>query len=493
MPRRNTSGRPHRTVMDQATKDRLNEFDQYVMNDIPIHLIRISDMTLVSRDDVREHFRARFLQSSKKKDPEEIVKYATLSHRWGEGESAYGTFEEMKEAKLKTPGFKKLKTFCEKVKEYDVEFAWSDTCCIDKSSSAELDESIRSMFKWYRNSDVCIVHLAQSETVKDILDDEWTERGWTLQELLAPNHIKFFNKHWKPMTRHDNDKDPDTGSATSDVLKTLTKATGVPQSEIRDFDPEAFKVDERMKWAAKRKTTRVEDAAYSLMGIFDVSLQIAYGEGGDRAFGRLIEAIMLAGDPSVLNWKGEAAESPNSHAIPRSPQCFVGDRNLDLTYERLEMTMTSLGLRVPLVIFPLDLCSTGSTGDNGTRFTLKCSLCPTIKIHITVDEDEFEKPQTQYAIGVVNYSLIRDGSHEAITIRGKSAGFVLYKTTEDDPPPRPSQPTNCVGLEFVPPPQSNLSEYWLSVDGGMVVFNFPDIKSNDVFYISRKYLETVYL
>ncbi|KAG0691891.1 hypothetical protein DFH29DRAFT_760517, partial [Suillus ampliporus] len=61
-------------------------------------------------------------------------------------------------------------------------------------------------------------------------------------------------------------------------------------------------VDKRMTWAAGRKTTRVEDVAYSLMGIFDVSLQIAYGEGGDRAFFRLIEAIMQAGDPSILNW-----------------------------------------------------------------------------------------------------------------------------------------------------------------------------------------------
>ncbi|KAG0701599.1 hypothetical protein DFH29DRAFT_1000131 [Suillus ampliporus] len=95
--------------MDQATKDRLNEFDQYVMNDIPIHLIRLSDMTLGA------------FSSSKNKDPEEIVKYATLSHQWGEGESAYGTFEEMKKAKLKTPGFEKLKTFCEKVKEYDAQ------------------------------------------------------------------------------------------------------------------------------------------------------------------------------------------------------------------------------------------------------------------------------------------------------------------------------------------------------------------------------------
>ncbi|KAG1743560.1 heterokaryon incompatibility protein-domain-containing protein [Suillus paluster] len=467
------------TVMDRSTKDRLDEFDQYVMNHIPIRLIRLSDMTLVSREDVREHFRARFLQSYH--PPSKTVKYATLSHRWGKGEPSYDTFEEMKKSELKTPGFEKLMNFCEKAREYDVEFAWSDTCCIDKSSSAELDESIRSMFQWYRKSEICIAHLAQSKTMDDIPRDEWTERGWTLQELLAPIRIKFFNQHWIPMARNPNDKHPDTERSGCIMLSTLESATGIPRRDICDFAPAAFWVNERMQWAARRKTTRVEDMAYSLMGIFNVSLQIAYGEG-ERAFGRLIEAVMQDGDPSVLNWTGQAANYHNSRAVPRSPQCFVGGRGLDLGSGRLDMTMTSLGLRVPLVILPLDRRSTRDN-DNKMHVTLECSLCPAIKIDSASANEIFSGPGTPYAIGIVNYSVISDGTREFLMIRGKSAGFLLFKPSPERAS-EASRPVNCVGLQFVPSPEQVVFS-WKALNGGLAEVHFPNILSDDIFYISH--------
>src|SRR5437588_1217454 len=138
------------------------------------------------------------------------------------------------------------------------------------------------MSRWYYNSYICIVHLAESETIEDIMRDEWIRRGWTLQELLAPVNIKFFNKHWVPMTRDANDK----SSKKTEIMKTLEIAAGIPHKDLQKFQPGPVRVDERMMWASRRKTTRVEDVAYCLMGIFDVSLQTAYGEGGDRAFSR---------------------------------------------------------------------------------------------------------------------------------------------------------------------------------------------------------------
>ncbi|KAG1815528.1 uncharacterized protein BJ212DRAFT_1272771, partial [Suillus subaureus] len=215
-------------------------------------------------------------------------------------------------------GYEKLKKFCAKAEEYNMKFAWSDTCCINKSSSTKLDESIHSMFRWYGNLAVCIVHLAQSETIKDIMEDEWTERGWMLRGLLTPTRIKFFNKYWVPMTGDRNDKDD------KDDINEFLRATGIPYDDLQcKFCPSPSKMDKWMMWAARCKTTRVKDVAYSLMGMFDVSLQIVYGEGGDCAFCRLIEVIMQAGDPSVLNWKGEAARHHTSHAIPKSPQSFI--------------------------------------------------------------------------------------------------------------------------------------------------------------------------
>ncbi|KAJ8596682.1 hypothetical protein M405DRAFT_894208, partial [Rhizopogon salebrosus TDB-379] len=112
-------------------------------------------------------------------------------------------------------------------------------------------------------------------------------KGLDSTRTPSPGMIKLFNDDWIPTTKDTNDK---IYSAGSGIMKTLE--SGSPR------------VDACMTWAARRKTTRAEDVAYSLMGIFDLSLQIACGEAGDRAFCRLIEVIMQAGGPSVLNWNG---------------------------------------------------------------------------------------------------------------------------------------------------------------------------------------------
>ncbi|KAG2340715.1 HET-domain-containing protein, partial [Suillus weaverae] len=233
------------------------------------------------------------------------VKYGILSHRWLDtGEPSY---QDMMEKKLSGPsnnevqsaGYTKLQKCCEEARRLDLHFLWSDTCCIDKNSSAELDESIRSMFRWYRNSFICIAYLGGTTVIEDLRLEEWFTRGWTLQELLAPMKIKFYNKDWQRLTEQDDDMEEDTP-----LMTVLQEVTGIPEAELTvEFLPTPRYIDKRMTWAAQRRTTRAEDVAYSLMGIFDVSLQIAYGEGGERAFGRLIGAIMQAGgDSSVLNW-----------------------------------------------------------------------------------------------------------------------------------------------------------------------------------------------
>ncbi|KAG2755751.1 HET-domain-containing protein [Suillus brevipes Sb2] len=445
-------------------------------------------MKFVGRNYVREYFRPYVPQTDPSGiyKPSRLVKYAILSHRWLD--SGEPTYEEMKmnPPPAAGPGYEKLKNFCRQARKRKVEFAWSDTCCIDKSSSTELDESIRSMFRWYRNSTICIVHLAKSTTIEDILHDEWTARGWTLQELLAPFAIKFFNKDWKPMTKDENDKRKE---ATTRILQILETATGIPHHEIYwQFTPGPVKVDERMAWAARRKTTRVEDVAYSLMGIFDVSLQIAYGEGGDRAFCRLIEAIMQAGDPSVLNWKGAAAQHHSSGAIPRSPKNFLDCRKLKLG-GRLEMTMTCLGLRMPVVILRLNLPIAMAAGTGNARITFNCLLCPNIRIDINV-RNSLAHGQYQYAFGIINYSLVRDGSREVVVIQGKSVGFPL-RCLQVDQFGSSSAPgtTGVIGFETVCIEQK--FGPWKKIRGeGLIEVDFPITPR---FYIERKYLENVHL
>ncbi|EIW74851.1 hypothetical protein CONPUDRAFT_19246, partial [Coniophora puteana RWD-64-598 SS2] len=274
-------------------------------------------------------------------------KYATLSHRWSDEELLFQDFQN--DIFIKSClGWKKLLNFCTTARQYyGVSFCWADTCCIDKTSSAELDESIRSMFRWYRNSAVCIVHLAATSTFTDIDADEWFTRGWTLQELLAPSIIRFFDAGWRPLSLSFNDKEPG-----STILPRISLITGIPSDQVHGFHPSSrMRVDNRMAWAAGRAVTRDEDAAYSLMGIFDVSIPIAYGEGQSRAFCRLVESIISAGGHiSALNWSGRCARHPVSSAIPASPKSYCDQVALPYLYNRfifdVEMAMTNRGLRL---------------------------------------------------------------------------------------------------------------------------------------------------
>ncbi|KAH7923625.1 HET-domain-containing protein [Leucogyrophana mollusca] len=255
------------------------------------------------------------------------VKYAILSHRWlDEGEP---TFQEMSRGELgKGPGYEKLGAFCEKARAFGCDFVWSDTCCINKTSSAELDEAIRAMFRWYRNAHVCIAYLSDSSTIADFKNEVWFRRGWTLQELLAPRRMKFFGKGWIPLSPECDDKNPKKTlqqtlfgiGVENPILNAISRLTKIPLNDLTDFTPGPNRVREKMSWASNRRTTRIEDIAYSLVGMFDVSLMVAYGEG-NMAFYRLLEAIIQRSNGSdVFYWEG--TPSPYNVALPGSPASY---------------------------------------------------------------------------------------------------------------------------------------------------------------------------
>ncbi|CCM01184.1 uncharacterized protein FIBRA_03232 [Fibroporia radiculosa] len=355
--------------------------DEYIANRVPARLIKVDEMKVVTRDDVKEYYRPMF--EALKYPPiemHETVRYAILSHRWlSRGEP---TFQDMSEQgarapgtgpdpegtiqtqnRLSGPGYDKLVAFCTKAKEYDCPFAWSDTCCIDKRSSAELDEAIRSMFWWYRNASICITHLGTSSSPDDMGSDPWFTRGWTLQELLGPRRTKFFGRDWAPLVDGDNDKvlaDP------TNILAKVSTITGISDSEICHFVPGMQRVAERMGWASKRRTTKVEDMAYSLIGIFDISLDIQYGEG-DVAFSRLMEAIVRRYSGwDIHAWKGRCSKF--SRGLASSPSCYPPllfnflDNNPDnfrapLDYGYDETILTNKGLRLKVLLVPMKLSS----------------------------------------------------------------------------------------------------------------------------------------
>ncbi|KAI5989361.1 hypothetical protein EDD15DRAFT_1319708 [Pisolithus albus] len=232
--------------------------------------------------------------------------FVTFSHRWGveepllrdiQGRSIYGMSTE--------GGVGKLQAFCLRACEQDYLWAWSDTCCIDKDSSAELQEAIGSMFAWYRRSALTIVYLHDVPNTGSFRSSEWFTRVWTLQELLAPKTVLFYTQDWSPYKNHvgSNHK------ADVNVMEELKRATGIEPGFLTEFSPCMDNARSRLQWASLRHATRPEDIAYSLFGIFDVHLPILYGESAEKALGRLLaEIISLSRDISVLDWVGEASQ-----------------------------------------------------------------------------------------------------------------------------------------------------------------------------------------
>ncbi|EIW56347.1 uncharacterized protein TRAVEDRAFT_86320, partial [Trametes versicolor FP-101664 SS1] len=192
----------------------------------------------------------------------------------------------------------KIKGACEVARKAGYRLLWNDTCCIDKSSSAELSEAINSMYEWYRLADICYVYLSDvpdtdvpSCSSSSFGMSRWHTRGWTLQELIAPRRAVFLTQTWRFI------------GTKLGLASILEDVTGI------DFDVltgratlDSIAIARRMSWAAKRRTTRVEDQAYSLMGIFGVHMPTIYGEG-HNAFLRLQEEVMRTiPDQSIFAW-----------------------------------------------------------------------------------------------------------------------------------------------------------------------------------------------
>ncbi|KAG1737497.1 heterokaryon incompatibility protein-domain-containing protein [Suillus paluster] len=252
-----------------------------------------------------------------------VQPYAILSHRWladreevsfqdlytsvppSEGlhdSHARPTFPSNVEGKQ---GFTKVRDACDQASRAGLEYIWIDTCCIDKTSSAELSEAINSMYAWYKDSAVCYVYLhdVDNDTAMDNLESalekaSWFRRGWTLQELIAPDNVYFFDKNWVKI-----------GSKAT-FASMLHRITHI-RKDILLGNPCTSSIAEKMSWAAKRETQKIEDRAYSLMGLFGIHMPIIYGEG-EKAFRRLqLEIIKSSDDQTIFAWH-DSLDHPHS-------------------------------------------------------------------------------------------------------------------------------------------------------------------------------------
>lgn len=258
-------------------------------------------------------------------DDSNIPPYYILSHTWGSDEVTYQDVRTSSPEKLAhRKGWQKIEGFCKMLLavmekspstlslmesenmawDYAVstsslpaaEYVWVDTCCINKESSAELSEAINSMYRWYAEAIACVVYLddvdCESMLGSQVGSSRWFTRGWTLQELLAPRGVLFYSSNWHFLGEK---------SKYSGVIATIT----LIQSEYLTGDQSLWEASsaEKMSWAARRMTTRSEDIAYCLMGIFDINMPLLYGEGGTKAFIRLQEEILKdSTDESIFAW-----------------------------------------------------------------------------------------------------------------------------------------------------------------------------------------------
>ena len=221
----------------------------------------------------------------------EVPDYVILSHRWSTEEV---TFADLRKAPLsdlqsstrRMKGFAKIQGACELARLNGYEWIWIDSCCIDKSSSAELQEAVNSMWRYYEESNICYAYLADipdSEagwSDETFVTSEWFTRGWTLQELIAPASVEFYAKNWKPI------------GTKFERYECIAKTTSIDEDIlVHNRALDLYNGAQRLSWAAHRKVTREEDAAYSLLGLFDVNLPLLYGEGREKAFVRLQKAI----------------------------------------------------------------------------------------------------------------------------------------------------------------------------------------------------------
>ncbi|KAI8951218.1 hypothetical protein F4801DRAFT_601503 [Xylaria longipes] len=375
--------------------------------------------------------------------------YAILSHVWGREEV---TFQDIQafgrrplsravSQKAKTirakKGFIKIQKAAALAAEHGCGFIWVDTCCIDKTSSAELSEAINSMFQWYKKASICYAYM---EDVKHSGHDNessvfhllcqhsrWFTRGWTLQELIAPEDVMFYGEDWGYLGSKAHDED---------IRVSLADITGVDVRVLEgSIQPSEMSIATRMKWASRRETSRLEDAAYCLMGLFDVNMPLLYGEG-TKAFIRLQEEILrVSNDHSIFTWRMPEYDSNEalSGLLAESPQHFADVETYRpmpplISRESTTWSMTNQGLRLSLFMLPV-LGWGGSIIQDEYDAVLECTIrhgdksyqSPAIRIR-RLYGDQFARvdPQNVKRVATPSFDPSHGiGSYEIVFVKQK--------------------------------------------------------------------------
>ncbi|KAF8119879.1 hypothetical protein EV363DRAFT_1378598 [Boletus edulis] len=352
-------------------------------------------------------------------DVTEYYRYAMFSHRWDFNEPLFEKVKDIAVYDLEaSPTNNKLQTFCKIMRDAGLHWAWSDTCCINKADHFVLQEALVSMFKWYQGAAQTLVLLRGVRSPSrrgDLVKSIWNSRVWTFQEYHASKVVRFYNEDWTLYMNLDipNHKE------SPEILSEMEEATGISAQSLMALQPGLDDIREKLSLASRRETTLLEDEAYSLLGIFSLSLPVVYGEG-DQALGRLLSQLVTSsGDTSILAWTGKSGgfnsclpsrisvfSQPLTSHIPRTVMETEMEtitarlRNASLSlnsitelYDRLDQLRVPsfLGKRMilPCIIFKLGPLSVSSNRSERV-FRAKTAALGTVEIRTEEDLSRFK-------------------------------------------------------------------------------------------------------
>ncbi|KAK6083222.1 het domain-containing protein [Seiridium cupressi] len=276
----------------------------------------------------------------------------------GDDEVVYQDWEARQSSIKTRSSYYKIEGAIEKAKKDSLEWLWVDTVCIDKASSAELTEAINSMYEWYKNATICYAYMADVPPLNEADHDpfrkfqnsRWFRRGWTLQEQIAPSTLLFFSAQWTRI-----------GTRSGRIAEIVSSVTGIELDILTGESTLASaSVAKKMSWLSKRTTTRIEDIAYCMLGIFDVNMPLLYGEEGMKAFVRLQgEIIKVSNNHTIFCWEwDDSVPGGWVNMLAPSPTAFSNSGGYEPREDvgtLVPYSITNLGLSINLpVIYTME-------------------------------------------------------------------------------------------------------------------------------------------
>ena len=317
-------------------------------------------------DELRSSMTSRLDNARIQREVKTFYQYVMFSHRWQPNEPTFQMVQNISIYGLpESPANSKLLKFCELVSSLCFRWAWSDTCCVNQLDKGVQQESLVAMFRWYRGASFTIVHLmgvlSESQEFGCLWKSIWNTRGWTYQEYVASEVVQFYTEDWKPYLGLDTFNHKESPI----ILSEVEQAMNFTRQQLATLQPGLDRVREKLYLVSMRQTTREEDIAYSLFGIFNVAIPVIYGEG-NQAVGRLLEYILTRSDNvTLLAWTGspgshvpqpvETAEMYNMVTALRSslPDISPTIALYERLYDLPPLSLVAGRLRLPGIVFPL--------------------------------------------------------------------------------------------------------------------------------------------